>query len=68
MKNSIFGLKHSHIIQISFLFTFYGLTAKRFAKGTQMRFSSHTMAVLGSLVYMFSHIKMLLYIQTLDGA
>lgn len=68
----IFGLKHSPIVQISILFNLFmvphqrnwGKASKRGGfPATQME-----LAVLMSLVSMFSHINILPYYQTSDGA
>lgn len=72
VEDSIFGLKHSYIIQLSILFTLFMVShQKGWQKASKWEGFPATqmeLAVLVSLVSMFSHFKMPQYYQTSDGA
>lgn len=71
-EDSIFGLKHSHIVQISILFTLFLVShQKGWQKASKWEGFPATqieLAVFVSLIYMFSHIKIPPNDQTSDGA
>lgn len=65
VEDGIFGLKHSPIVQISILFNLFMVQHQRNWGKAPKRME---LAVLMSFVSMFSHINMLPYYQTSDGA